>query len=85
MRGVDEGTSAKCDLRNERQRKRREESKERREEREERREKRADGPQETASGSEMRPPEGDRPFPTPYRRKSEVDRRLESLHSKGAS
>ena len=45
----------------------REKREERREKREERREKRADGPQEAARGPEMKPPEGDRPFPTPSR------------------
>ena len=58
---------------------------ERREKREERRGKRADGPQEAARGPEMKPPEGDQPFPTPSRLKSEEDRQLESLHFKGGS
>ena len=33
----------------------------------------------------MKPAQGNRPFPTPSRRKREVDRRLESLHFKGGS
>ena len=40
---------------------------ERREEREERREKTEDRPKEAARGPQMRPPEGDQPFSTPYR------------------
>ena len=79
------GAGAKCDLRKEWQREKREESRERREQNEERREKRAERPEEAARGPEMKPPEGDRPFPTPSRLKSEKDRRLESLHFKGGS
>ena len=79
-------TSAKSDLRNEQQREKREES---REKREERREKTEDRPKEAARGPQMRPPEvptrGTDPFLHHTAPKSEVDRRLESLHFKGGS
>ena len=62
---------------------------ERREEREERREKTEYRPKEAARGPQMRPPEvptrGTDPFLHHTAPKSEVDRRLESLHFKGGS
>ena len=65
------------------------EREERREKSEERREKRADTPKEAARGFQMRPPEvptrGTNPFLHHTARKSEVDRRVESLHFKNGS
>ena len=79
--GKFEVTSANSDLRNEQQREKREES---REKREETREKTEDRPQEAARGPEMRPPEGDQPFSTPYRpTKKKTVKRLQQVFSQG--
>ena len=82
------GAGAKCDLRNEQQREKKEESRERREEREERREKREESRQ-TPRGRQRSRNEAARGGPTLFlhrtARKSEVDRRLESLRFKGGS
>ena len=75
----------RCEVRSEKWAAAREEGREQRGKRARRRENKTERPQEAATGPEMKPPEGDRPFPTPSRLKSAEDRRIESLHFKGGS